>query len=145
MTTGTEIVTLSVRDWNNECDIFLCWCGCLPLLLLYISNISHSKLQYSLFSFQMKLWTVSLFWEKWRRLVSPPTTSTLLQFKWRKWLTSSLGVTSVRIPSCRNPFQFFIRSQQGMFQSPEFCITFFFFFLIVVVCVFILSKSLRWA
>lgn len=104
-----------------------------------IFNISHGKLQYSLelgiklffFPFQMKPWTLSLFWEKWHRLVSPPTTSTLLQFKWRKWLTSSLGVTSVRTPSCKNPFQFFRRSQQGMVQSPEFCVTFFFFTVVV--------------
>lgn len=91
------------------------------------------------FAFQTKLWTLSLFWEKWRRLVSRPTTSTLLQFKWKKWLTSSLDVTSVRIPSCRNPFQ--IRSHQGMLQTSE-CVSQF-FFKIVVICVFSFKQVLK--
>lgn len=87
----------------------------------------------------MKVWTLRLFWEKWHRRVSPPTTSTLLQFRWRDRLTWSPGVTSVRTPSCRNHL---MGNGGEYFKCLEFWSLLFW---IVVVCVFILSKSLNWA
>ena len=64
----------------------------------------------SLSSPQMTQWTLRLCWEKWHRLVSPRTTSTLLPFRWRDTPTWSLDVPCVRSPGSRNSL---IRSQQN--------------------------------
>lgn len=59
---------------------------------------------------QMTQWMLRLCWEKWHRLVTPPTTSTLLPFRWRDMPTWSLDVSCVRSPRCRNSL---IWSQQN--------------------------------